>query len=60
MKTLIASLIALVALSGCVAVPYAAAPAPGGYYYAAPVPATTVHFGYTYRGGPRHGHRPWY
>jgi hypothetical protein len=50
MKSLIAGLIAILALAGCVAVPYE--PAPVGYYYgpyyAAP-PA--VSFSYSYSNG---------
>ena len=58
MKTLIAGLFAAIALSGCIAVPYAAAPEPAGYYYGPPVPAATFNFGYTYRdGGYGHGRR---
>ena len=67
MKTLLASLFAVLALSGCIAVPYAPAPAgydygPGysygpGYYYGPP--AGSITFGYTYRDGGYRHHR-WY
>ena len=64
MKRLIASLLAAVGLSGCVAVPYEPAPvayyepsyyAPYPYYrpyYYAPAPAVSLGFGYSY-----HRHR---
>lgn len=52
MKFLIASAIAALLLSGCIAVPYAPAAAPAAYYYP-PVPAATVNFGYVYRDGGR-------
>ena len=66
MKTLVAGLLAAVALSGCVAVPYD--PGPGAYYggspgygpgyYGPPAyygPPVSFSFGYTYRdGGHRH------
>ena len=62
MKRLIASLLAAVALSGCVAVPYEPAPVayyePSYYgpyyrpYYYAPPPAVSLGFGYSY-----HSHR---
>ena len=73
MKTMIVGVLAAVALSGCVAVPYD--PGPGAYYgggpgyygggpgyYGAPAyygPPVSFSFGYTYRdGGYRHrGHR---
>ena len=62
MKTIIASVLAALALSGCVAVPYG--PGPDAYYggpgygpgyYGPPV---SFSFGYTYRdGGYQHRHR---
>ena len=56
MKSLIASLVAIFGLAGCVAVPYGGYSEPGGYYYAPAAPA--VSFGYTYHGGGHHhGHR---
>jgi hypothetical protein len=66
MKTMIAGVLAALALSGCVAVPYDPGPYYGGgpgygpgygppAYYGPPV---SFSFGYTYRdGGYRHGHR---
>ena len=60
MKTIVAGLLAAVALSGCVAVPYD--PGPGAYYggpgygpayYGPPV---SFSFGYTYRDGGHHHH----
>ena len=54
MKTLISGLLAVAVLSGCVAVPYYAEPAPAGYYYG---PPATVQFSYGYYGGSRHHHR---
>lgn len=59
MKSLLAALIAVatavLTLSGCVAVPYYAEPAPAAYYYG---PPATVQFRYdSYRGGPRYYHR---
>ena len=64
MKTMIAGVLAALALSGCVAIPYDPGPGayyggPGyatgpGYYYGPPV---SFSFGYTYRDGGRyHGH----
>jgi hypothetical protein len=52
MKSLIAGLAAVVALAGCVAVPYTPyEPAPAyGYYYGPAAPAFS--FNYSYRGGP--------
>ena len=72
MKTMVVGVLAAVALSGCVAVPYD--PGPGAYYggpayspgysYGPPPPVyygppVSFSFGYTYRdGGHRHrGHR---
>ena len=62
-KTLLAALVAVATLGGCVAVPYS----PGGYGYGydydyyAPAPAATFSFGYQYYDGPRYrsyrGHR---
>ena len=49
MKSLIASLVAVLGLAGCVAVPYYE---PSGYYYGPAAPS--VSFGYNYYGG---GHR---
>ena len=72
MKTMIVGLLAAVALSGCVAVPYD--PGPGAYYgggpgygpgyYGPPAPVyygppVSFSFGYTYRDGYRRGHRHW-
>jgi len=58
MKSLIAGLLAVAILGGCVAVPYYAEPAPAGYYYAPAYPPASVYFRYdSYRGGPRHYHR---
>ncbi|MBI3915687.1 MAG: hypothetical protein HY322_01605 [Betaproteobacteria bacterium] len=54
MKNLIAVLMAVVALSGCVAVPYHAEPAPGYYYYGPPAP--NVNFRYDYHRGYRYHH----
>jgi hypothetical protein len=54
MKNLIAVLTAVVALSGCVAVPYHAEPAPGYYYYGPPAP--NVNFRYDYHRGYRYHH----
>lgn len=52
MKSLIAGLLAVLVLAGCVAVPYE--PAPAGYYYG---PPASVSFGYSYHdGGYRHRH----
>ena len=64
MKTIIAAVVAVAALGGCVAVPaYEPAPyysaAPGPYYSAAPAyyyPAPAVSFYYSNRGG-YYGHR---
>ena len=62
MKTMIAGVLAALALSGCVAVPYD--PGPGAYYggpYYGPAyygPPVSFSFGYAYRdGGHYHGHR---
>lgn len=58
MKTLIAGLLAVALLDGCVAVPYAE-PAPAGYYYGPPPASVQFNYGY-YRGGPRYyHHRHW-
>ena len=57
MRSLIAGLLAVAILSGCVAVPYYAEPAPAGYYYAPAVPPPNVYFRYDYYGGSRHHHR---
>ena len=58
-KTLIAAAAALIALSGCVAVPvYDGGYGYGGYgydYYSAP--RATFSFGYYDYDGPRYGHR---
>ena len=67
MKTIVVGVLAAVALSGCVAVPYD--PGPGAYYgggpgysYGPPPPVyygppVSFSFGYTYRdGGYRHRH----
>ena len=64
MKTLLVGLLAAVALSGCVAVPYD--PGPGAYYggpgysYGPPAyygPPVSFSFGYVYRDGGYRGHR---
>lgn len=55
MKSLIAGLISLVALSGCVAVPYYAEPAPSYYYYGPPAP--NVYFRYDSYRSRHHHHR---
>ena len=55
MKSLISSLLAILALAGCVAVPYE--PAPGAYYYGSPPPA--VAFSYSYHDGGYYRHRRW-
>lgn len=57
MKTMIASVLVVLALSGCVAVPYH--PGPSGYYYDPGYyygpPAASFSFNYSYRdGGHRH------
>lgn len=53
--TLLAALLAMTTLGGCVAVPYYAEPAPVGYYYGPNYPPLSVELGYTYhRSGPRH------
>jgi hypothetical protein len=57
MKALITALLAVALLSGCVAVPYYAEPAPAGYYYG---PPASVQFNYGYYGGPRHYHHHYY
>lgn len=62
MKTIIVAVLAVAALSGCVAVPYG--PGPGAYYegpaYYGPAyygPPVSFSFGYVYRdGGHRHYH----
>jgi hypothetical protein len=55
MKRLIAGLLAVTVLGGCVAVPYYAEPAPAGYYYYGPAyPPASVQFRYDYYRGPRH------
>jgi hypothetical protein len=49
-KSLIATVLAMVSLAGCVAVPYYDAPPPRGYYYyGPPVPPASFHFRYDYR-----------
>ncbi|HZM46257.1 MAG TPA: hypothetical protein VFC14_15580 [Burkholderiales bacterium] len=53
MKSLIACLVAVLGLAGCVAVPYGGYPEPAGYYYGPPAPA--VSFSYSYRDGYRGG-----
>jgi len=57
MKTLLAGLLAMTTLGGCVAVPYYADPAPAGYYYAPAYPAASVHFQYRHYDGPRRHYR---
>ena len=55
MKSLIACLAAVLALAGCVAVPYYGEPGPPAYYnYYGPPGA--VYFNYGYRGGGGHHH----
>ena len=55
MRSLIAALLAVAILGGCVAVPYYAEPAPAGYYYGPAYPPANVYFRYDYyRGGHRH------
>lgn len=55
MRSLIAGLLAVAMLGGCVAVPYYPEPAPAGYYYYGPVyPPATVYFRYDYYRGSRH------
>ncbi len=56
MRTLIAGLLAVTMLGGCVAVPYYAEPAPvAGYYYYGPAyPSANFYFRYDYYRGPRH------
>ena len=55
MKNLIAGLLAVVILGGCVAVPYYEEPAPAGYYYGPAYPPASIHFDYdNYRGPHRH------
>ena len=57
MKRLIAGLLAVVTLGGCVAVPYYAEPAPAaGYYYGPAYPPASVYFRYDSYRGPRHRH----
>lgn len=53
MRSLIAAVLAVTILGGCVAVPYYAEPAPAGYYGPAYPPAN-VYFRYDYHGGSRH------
>jgi hypothetical protein len=54
MKIAIAGLVAVVSLTGCVAVPVAEpVPAPGYYYYA---PPPAVFFGFRHGGGHHHHH----
>lgn len=57
MKTLIAGMLAVLTLGGCVAVPYPAEPA-YGYYYAPPPAAFSFRYDY-HRGyyGPRYYRR---
>jgi len=56
MRSLIACLVAVLMLTGCIAVPYYGAPAPAGYYgYYGPPPGG-VYFNYSYRSGGYHGH----
>jgi hypothetical protein len=63
MKAIVVGVLAAVALSGCVAVPYDPGPAAyggPGYYYGPGYygPPVSFSFGYTYRdGGYYHGHR---
>jgi len=52
MKSLIACLVAVFGLAGCVAVPYYE---PSGYYYGPAAPS--VSFGYSYYGGGHRHHR---
>ena len=54
MRKLIAGLLAVAILGGCVAVPYYAEPAPAGYYYGPAYPPANVYFRYDYYGGSRH------
>jgi hypothetical protein len=56
-RSLIAAVLAMLALGGCVAVPvYDGGPGYGYGYYGPP--AATFNFGYTYHdGGHRHGYR---
>lgn len=56
MRALIAGLLAVTLLGGCVAVPYYAepVPAPGYYYYGPAYPPASVQFRYDYYSGPRH------
>jgi hypothetical protein len=54
MRSLIAGLLAVLILGGCVAVPYYAEPAPAGYYYGPAYPPATVYFRYDSYRGPRH------
>jgi hypothetical protein len=56
MRSLIAGLLAITILGGCVAVPYYAEPAPTGYYYYGPAyPPASIQFRYDYyHRGPRH------
>jgi len=44
MKSLIASLLAVMVLGGCVAVPYYAAPAPRHHYYGPAQPSVNLHY----------------
>jgi len=53
MKSLLAAVLTMVGLTGCVAVPYYGAPPPRGYYYyGPPAPPASFHFRYDY-----HRHR---
>ncbi|MNC93048.1 hypothetical protein D3C83_95890 [compost metagenome] len=55
MRSLIAGLLAVTILGGCVAVPYYAAPAHRHYYGPAHPPASVHHHRYDdHRRGPRH------
>lgn len=57
MRSLMASLLAVALLGGCVAVPYYAEPAPAGYYYYGPAyPPATFYFRYDSYRSPRHRH----
>ena len=56
MRILIAGLLAVAILGGCVAVPYYEEPAPAGYYYGPAYPPASVYFNYDYYRGP-HRHR---
>jgi len=52
MRRLIAGMLAVVILGGCVAVPYYAEPAPA--YYGPAYPPASVYFRYDSYSGPRH------